>query len=180
MFDLIVMLCVQAEIMQLSSDSWPRREAASANLDAWGPLAWKQLVQASSQSPDAEAIARARRLLNKAEEVAELQAVEAILGWKVDGHPLPWIDSWGMDVSCKDYWLNQAYLHPLRPGLQARRFEEYRLATALWVREGQRANDQTRWRGFDPYKTVAKERAAIRKSYMQDPELAELVATLEP
>lgn len=180
MLDLVVMLCVQAEIIRLGSDSWPQREAASANLEDWGPLAWKQLAQAGSQSQDAEIVQRCRRLLTKAEQVAELQAVEAILGWKVDGHPLPWVDCWGFDSSVVSHWLAEANVHPLKLRLPARRYEEYRLATALWVREGQRANDPARWRGFDPCKAVAKERNWIKSSFMQDPELAELVATLEP
>lgn len=175
MVELFVAISIQAEIIRLGHDDWAQREAAQQRLEAWGPLAWRQLHQVNGCP---ERMARCRRLMDQAAATIERQALERLLAMRIDGHPLPWADCLGLPSDEVRELVAVADYHPLNVKLPGRRYEQYRLATALWLLDLERNGEpcpHDRLRD-----AVRKERAWIRESFKHVTDLIELVATIEP
>lgn len=130
---LFLVLYTTTEVQKLSHDDWKVRETASTNLANLMPLSDQFLSQVSN---DPEAIIRARRIRE--------QWVEGQSQWylcrarclKVPGFKLtPWIDSMPHLKEHHSFWLDRARNHPDLLKLPNRVYEDYRLATVLWIED---------------------------------------------
>lgn len=130
---LFLALYTTVESQKLSHDEWKVREQAQTNLANLMPLSDQVLSQVQT---DPEAIIRARRIRE--------QWVEGQSQWylcrarclKVPGFRLtPWIDSMPQMRGNHHFWLDKAHNHPDLMKMPNRVYEDYRLATILWIED---------------------------------------------
>lgn len=127
---LALALYVQAEVMRLGADDWATRESASRNLELLMPMVDQTM---SGVAGDPERIVRARRVRETWQARQDAWYFSRALSMRTPGFKLtPWIDSFRGETDVQ-YWLDVANRHPARANLPNRMYEEYRLATVLWV-----------------------------------------------
>ena len=128
---LFLALYTATEAQKLSHDEWKVREQASINLANLMPLSDQLLSQVNG---DAESFARARRIREDwISQQSQWYFCRAkcfkVPGWNL----IPWIDSLTQQRGNASYWLDKAHNHPEIVKIGPRIYEDYRLATVLWI-----------------------------------------------
>lgn len=128
---LFLAIYTQAEITRLGNDAWHERETASQRLAAIMPMADHALSQVAG---DPERIIRARRIREHWVEKQDWWYYQRAKWLRAPGFNLtPWIDSLPDDKVERGFWLAEAGRHPDLWKLPPRQYEQYRLATVLWM-----------------------------------------------